>query len=144
MARVVRLLFSFGGRMRRSMVPLALRMSGAILGLGIVLVGAALLLPLPAEAELAVGGAALVPVAWAWLAIAAKRLHDMDRTAWHLAWVTGLSLIPAALRPDDVPAALRIGLLLLALAAWAWILLTPGTPGPNRFGEQPEPDTLRA
>lgn len=50
------------------------------------------------------------------LAVAVRRLHDTDRSGWYIL----VALVP-----------LIGGLILL------WWYLSPGTPGPNRFGPDP-------
>ena len=64
---------------------------------------------------------------WPNIAIQAKRWHDQDRSAlWLL-----LNLMPIF---EPV-----MGLLCMAGPIWAFIQngITPGTPGPNRFGPDP-------
>jgi uncharacterized membrane protein YhaH (DUF805 family) len=50
------------------------------------------------------------------LAVAVRRLHDIDRSGWYIL----VALLPV------------IGTLILL-----WWYLKPGTPGPNRFGPDP-------
>lgn len=78
---------------------------------------------LPAPSGLAVVGLALAGI-WSLavliptIAVAARRLHDTDRSGW---WLLLWFLSCCAIGP----------IILLIF----WIL--PGTPGPNRFGEGP-------
>lgn len=96
--------------------------------------------------------------------IHATRLHDMGRTAWLqlipvVVWIVAIILIVAGAGGSAIVAALAdgreeavaaaalgglgIGLLavivafLTQLAFLLWIGLTPGQPGPNRFGPPP-------
>ena len=89
------------------------------------------------------------------IALAVKRLHDLDRSAWHVlvllsAWVLGslAALSYAGLREGRIiPEARQFWTLVLyvsagsALALSAYVLLklgfTRGTAGDNRFGPNP-------
>ena len=99
---------------------------------------------------------------WPNLAIAVKRLHDMNYTGWIVAapWVlaivlsivgvfiVGAAAITAGGAFDDNPAAAMavmgpaFGVFALAglvfLGFLLWIGLMPGTTGPNRFGTDPK------
>jgi uncharacterized membrane protein YhaH (DUF805 family) len=76
--------------------------------------------------------------------LAAKRLHDVDLSAWHYVWII---FIPALL--NGVGVALRslgntvpglvisLAGLTFSLLVYFVLLLWPGTDGTNRFGERP-------
>lgn len=84
-----------------------------------------------------------------------KRLHDIGLSAWWilagLAGLVGWSVVlglllavtagPAALHPGSFAFVLAIiGVMIPAFAGTLWLHLTPGMPGDNRYG--PEPDSL--
>jgi uncharacterized membrane protein YhaH (DUF805 family) len=90
---------------------------------------------------LAVIGLALFWI-WAGLALAVKRLHDLDRTGWHYVW---MFLIPGLLTGSiyinwsgTFHAAWSIGfgesVGIVPLLATLYLLLARGSVGPNRFG----------
>jgi len=79
------------------------------------------------------GGAGLLYAVW-WLAtivpnvaVTVRRLHDRDMSGWWYLGFVVLSMIPL------------IGF--IASIAFFVILVLPGTPGPNRFGEDPKDPT---
>jgi uncharacterized membrane protein YhaH (DUF805 family) len=86
----------------------------AMLGLNLVLI--ALLQIAGVRSDLSEGIANLL-LAWPTIAISVKRWHDRGHSGW---WVL-VALIP--------------------VIGWLWMLVAngflPGTPGPNRFGEDP-------
>jgi uncharacterized membrane protein YhaH (DUF805 family) len=90
------------------------------------------------------GVVALVPVAWAVLALLFRRLHDRNKSGWWvlLFYVTPLSLAVVARTLLDSGSELYGGLLALAelaIGLWAFIELglLRGTRGQNRFGPDP-------
>jgi uncharacterized membrane protein YhaH (DUF805 family) len=140
-------LFSWGGRMGR------LAYFGYSLLLGIVLVVLALILLMPlrnAADGMGVGvGIAIVVILvlmglFGGFCLAAKRLHDLDMSAWHYAWIV---LIPAVMsglsaamqQQGPTMPGLLISLLgyLISLMVYLFLLAWPGTDGTNRFGERP-------
>jgi uncharacterized membrane protein YhaH (DUF805 family) len=79
------------------------------------------------------GGAGLLFLLW-WLAtiiptvaVTVRRLHDRDMSGWWYLGMIVLSLIPL------------VGF--IASIAFLVIMFLPGTPGPNRFGEDPKDPT---
>jgi len=78
----------------------------------------------------------LVLAAWVYLAIGVKRLHDLDRAGAHLVWITVLAVV---LGPITHDAAVLPGMLiaLVSVSGLLWLVLAPGTRGPNRFGVEP-------
>lgn len=83
------------------------------------------------------------------VAIYGKRLHDRNKSAWLMA----LYLVPAALDPMltftdlggtlEQPSAMRLGLSFFMVIIGIWFLIElgflRGTPGPNKYGEDPLP-----
>ena len=83
----------------------------------------------------------IIPTFLASLALAAKRLHDRDKSAW---WLLLFYLVPAVLDATaqalgEATGALVLTLLGAAISIWAMIELgfLKGTQGPNRFGPDP-------
>ena len=68
-----------------------------------------------------------------------RRLHDMDRTGWHLLWIATLSALGNAVgQVGQAGLSGASGVLGLAsLAVFLGLCLIPGTPGPNRYGPPP-------
>ena len=73
---------------------------------------------------------------YAGFCLAAKRLHDMDMSAWHYLWMV---LVPGAFQgfgsATHNVAVTVIGSL-LSLAIGLFLLFWPGTDGPNNYGER--------
>ncbi|KQT88721.1 DUF805 domain-containing protein [Methylobacterium sp. Leaf466] len=90
--------------------------------------------------------AGLLPLALTVLARTAGRLRDRDRSPWWLAAYGAVAL--AGFAPiEDLTEAYPLETLATALAMAGfelWFLvetwLRPGTPGPNRYGRQPDED----
>jgi uncharacterized membrane protein YhaH (DUF805 family) len=138
------LLFSFQGRISRQPYWLV---SAAMIALTSVLFG---ILVVAGASVLAGGLAAMadgalwllvlyVPMIWIGLAVAAKRLHDRDKSAW---WLLLFYALPVVL--DGIGEALGgmgmvLSLVSLAISIWAMVELgfLHGTPGPNRYGPDP-------
>lgn len=83
----------------------------------------------------------IIPVFYASLALAAKRLHDREKSAW---WLVLFYLVPAVLDGaaqalSNATAILVLTLIGAAISIWALIELgfLKGTQGPNRFGPDP-------
>ncbi|GJD45265.1 hypothetical protein AFCDBAGC_3136 [Methylobacterium cerastii] len=93
------------------------------------------------------GQIASLVAAWAGIALATKRCHDVNRSGWW-SWlpivplVAGLAAVPLALsNAGDAAVAVVVVCSLLALIAGAWlffaVLIRQGDPGDNRFGPPP-------
>lgn len=99
--------------------------------------------------------ASALKLLFCWLAITAcsKRLHDLGRSAWNLAWALPVTIFWTlaialafafglgieSLMPRSPWYPLAIGASMLpVVSATLWLHLARGNPGPNRFG--PEPD----
>ncbi len=125
--------------------------ASAMLGVELILLGAfwgfSLSLTGPAASAL--------KLLFCWLAITAcsKRLHDLGRSAWNLAWALpvtifwtlatalafafGLGLESLMPRSPWYPLAIGASMLPV-VAATLWLHLARGNPGSNRFGPEPE------
>jgi uncharacterized membrane protein YhaH (DUF805 family) len=137
-------LFSWSGRLGR----LAYFGYSMVLVAVLLVLGLILLLPLRnAENGLGVGiaiGAILVLMGlFGGFCLAAKRLHDLNMSAWHYAWII---LVPAFL--NGLGAAIKQtgmelpGLLtslvgsVISLGVGLFLLFWPGTDGANDYGER--------
>jgi uncharacterized membrane protein YhaH (DUF805 family) len=154
------LFFSFRGRVNRAKYWLALLIiivAGIILGgiriiveqgsevvgeqgpedsvAGLVMLAVATLAVLAVSLTFLVGG----------LAVAAKRLHDRDKSAW---WLLVFYLLPGLLALIGAGFSIAtetwlalglLGAMALAINIWAFIELgcLRGTPGPNQYGPDP-------
>lgn len=100
----------------------ALAAGGAVIGLAILYILVSLVLLIPA------------------LAVAVRRLHDSNRSGWWLWLFWGPYLL--SLLTSTAESSVLAGLLGLALMAGSIVLLVfyflDGTPGPNRYGEDPK------
>lgn len=130
---------------------------------GLLIVATLLLgLELVALAVFCLTGAAFNgPVAWTfklavcWVAIAgcAKRLHDVGRSAWVMAWALPVTIVWGfastlslalvvgldALVPTSPWYLASLGLTMLPVVAGTlWLHLAKGEAGPNRYGPVPE------
>jgi len=74
---------------------------------------------------------------WGGIALSVKRLHDLDKSGWHYAWMV---LVPAVFnglsKAFETPVLGVVGGL-ISLGVWVYLQFWPGTPGSNRFGYQP-------
>jgi uncharacterized membrane protein YhaH (DUF805 family) len=146
------LFFSFRGRVNRAkywvVIVVVAVVDGILRGIGFVAEqragdSLAALLTLLAIALVILGVAAAFFVAG--LAVATKRLHDRDKSAW---WLLVFYLLPAVLAATGAGVTLAtdswlgiglFGAVTFAIGAWAFIELgcLRGTPGPNRYGPDP-------
>lgn len=81
----------------------------------------------------------LLPVMWIQLALSAKRLHDLDRSAW---WLLVFYALPATLQGiADHAGALHLLFFLPSVAFIFWGIVElgflSGTYGPNHYGPDP-------
>jgi uncharacterized membrane protein YhaH (DUF805 family) len=94
------------------------------------------------EAQLvgrAAGVALFIMLLWTNLAITVKRLHDFNRSGLHVIWVYAATAVAlaagSALHGQGGAVAALAGILLVGAGViQLWLLLAPGTRGPNRFG----------
>jgi len=141
---MVNALFGLRGRMRR--LPFfILLMLNHLLAIGIVLVMFMLALDGPRETGLGRDSDSLVLgvllgllvlTVWVYVALAVKRLHDLDLPGWHVAWIAGMALAvgPLTRGLPELPAMLAG---FLSACGVLWLILARGTPGANRFGPEP-------
>ncbi len=125
--------------------------ASAMLGVELILLGAFWVFSL----SLTGPAASALKLLFCWLAITAcsKRLHDLGRSAWNLAWALPvtifwtLAIVLAfafglglqSLMPNSPWYPLAIGASMMpVVAATLWLHLAPGNPGSNRFGPEPE------
>lgn len=136
--------FSFRSRTNRqrywltTLAILGVYFAGAIVAamfMAIPLLGGLIFLPV------------MVATVWASLALASRRLHDRNKSAWwllpmYLPFVL-LSGLGSSLMGDGTDAGVGVGALLtllgLPFGIWMFVELgcLKGTTGPNRFGEDP-------
>jgi uncharacterized membrane protein YhaH (DUF805 family) len=74
---------------------------------------------------------------WCGICLAVKRLHDLDLSGWHYAW---MALVPGVINGlgvgmQSIPTRAVGGVLSLGIGLY--LLLWPGTDGMNRFGYRP-------
>lgn len=125
---------SFAGRANRQRYWLA---TLAIYGLMLVAAVGGMMIPMVGPA---VAGIAIVAAMWASLAIASRRLHDRNKSAW---WLLPMFLPAAVLSGIGGVAGEEAGAIfnVLSLPFSIWILVElgclKGTEGPNRFGPDP-------
>jgi uncharacterized membrane protein YhaH (DUF805 family) len=129
------LLFSFHGRINRRpywLVSLAMLIVMVVVAFAVVPVGAvwqsAVLLLL-----------LLIPSIWIGMALAAKRLHDRNKSA---GWLVIFYVLPGILESIGEfagDAGVVLSIASMALSIWALVELgfLRGTPGPNDYGPDP-------
>jgi uncharacterized membrane protein YhaH (DUF805 family) len=117
---------------------------GYSLVFGVVLVVIALVLILPTRNSpngpmvLIVVGIILGLIAlWGGIALSVKRLHDLDMSGWHYAWMVVLPGILNAIGNLGHMLAVSIVALVFSLAVWIYLQFWPGTDGMNRYGYRP-------
>jgi uncharacterized membrane protein YhaH (DUF805 family) len=137
---MTQLLFSFQGRLNRKpywMTVVAVTVASIIVLLFILVI---------IREHLEVVGLMIlvfiilyIPLIWIVLALAAKRLHDRDKSAW---WLLVFYAIPAILnivgnRLENE--GIILYLISFCITVWAFVELgcLRGTRGPNRFGPDP-------
>jgi len=133
---VLRFLFLPTGRLNRAKYWLGALLSGVIILVGSTLFAYAYLASLLGEDSTAVQ-LIVVPIFlldfWVAIAITAKRLHDMDASAW---WFLPIWLLSSALSVPRMPTLNAIGML-VGISTTLILGGVEGTIGPNRFGPDP-------
>jgi uncharacterized membrane protein YhaH (DUF805 family) len=138
-------LFSWSGRLGR----LAYFGYSVLLITVLVVLGLILLLPLynaqtGAGVGIAIGVILALMAIFGGFCLAAKRLHDLDMSAWHYAWII---LVPgffnglgtAMQKTGSELPGLIVSLIgsVISLGVGLFLMFWPGTDGTNRFGERP-------
>ncbi len=157
--------FDFKGRSRRKeywmytlfviIVSIVLGMLDAALGLGGSTTGETQVTGTSAAASGSVSGGLLsnlfsLATVIPGLAVSVRRLHDLDRSGWWVVLPAAPLLLGAVLlglgvrmTGGDMGGAATAGMVLIGLGIISLLVLfvwfcTAGTPGPNRFGEDPK------
>ena len=73
------------------------------------------------------------PFVWIGLALTAKRLHDFDMSAKHLAWIAPVTMAGMVVPTGALGNALPVASGLVG----TWLIIKQGTPGLNRYGRGP-------
>ena len=132
------MLFSFTGRLNRARYWLA-GITTAIVGMLIVL-GIALGAGRAYPAEVALALAVFLALIWINLALAIKRLHDREKSAW---WLLLFYVAPSILEVIGPRVGSNVNVLLSLVGAgisiWAFLEIgcLRGTVGPNSYGPDP-------
>lgn len=137
-------LFSWGGRMGR----LAYFGYSILLTFTLVILGLILLLPLRNATDAKGVTIAIIVILaamaiWGGFCLAAKRLHDVNLTAWHYAWMvifpTICSGFGAAFKELGMVVPGLVSTIVggvISLGAGLFLLLWPGSEGTNDYGER--------
>ena len=133
-------LFSFTGRLNRARYWLA---SAAVVVAVLICIGIAFAIDLATPAKVALFLLLFVALIWIALALAIKRLHDRDKSAW---WVLMFYLAPSILQTigQDTTGSTRSVLMILigtGISIWGFVELgfLRGTAGQNSYGPDPLP-----
>ncbi len=163
------LLFSFDGRIPRTVFWVAQLAAGVVIGVLTALLisvamhaGAGMYNPSTRQFRpagpyaIAMFILSLAQI-WIGLALTVKRLHDRNRTGWWIvaqmaagfaaiAMVSVTLAMPAWQQGTGFALSAVIGGIALGLTLWLLIEtgLLPGTPGENRFGPEPLPSRAKA
>jgi uncharacterized membrane protein YhaH (DUF805 family) len=134
---------SFQGRLNRKPYWL---MSLVLVGIGIVAFIVIGMFAAMLTVFWVLGVPLLIAFLWASMSIAARRLHDRNKSAWWLLLYQGLPMLLSLLRsllelsgPASTGPANLLGLISFAITMWVLVDLgiMKGKPGPNRFGDDP-------
>ncbi len=123
-------LFAFHGRIGR------LRFIGYNCLVGVILIPVLLFSLSMIDGKTFEGGRVAVPslpwllMIWPGVALLVKRLHDMEWSGLHGIWICAIWYAPSSAMPDALASVVSF----VAVAASLWLLLMPGTDGPNFYG----------
>lgn len=147
----VRFIFSFQGRLNRLQALTGLYGIGLMLMLALVLGSSLIGQVAPGDGiVLASSSGAFVLVGLAvmlasQIAIFVRRAHDLGLSVWVVAcWLTLVCALVGArlIWPMLADSWLELVLVIPVVLAAFWVLLEPGQPMANRFGEPPRPGWL--
>jgi uncharacterized membrane protein YhaH (DUF805 family) len=126
--------FSFDGRIDRAgfftRLGLACVSMAGLMGLATALLSSGMALGI--LYGLLLFGVALLVGLWSGAALVTQRMHDLELTAGHAAFVYGLNLFAVAFALYNP--SIGVALTVFMVGASIWFLLTPGTESRNRFG----------
>jgi uncharacterized membrane protein YhaH (DUF805 family) len=132
------ILFSFTGRLNRAPYWLA---SAAVVVAVLICIGIAFAIDRATPAKVVLFLLLFVALIWITLALAIKRLHDRDKSAW---WVLMFYLVPSILQAigQDTTGSTRSILMILigtGISIWGFVELgfLRGTVGQNSYGPDP-------
>lgn len=69
---------------------------------------------------------------WPFAALLIKRLHDLNRSAWHCLWLAALWFL--CLLGDSLPDPVAIMVEIASAGTAMWLFAVPGNAGPNFYG----------
>jgi uncharacterized membrane protein YhaH (DUF805 family) len=131
-------LFSFTGRLNRAPYWLAGVAAGVVAALICIGIAVAIHRAIPVLVVLLF--AVFVPLGWIFFALAIKRLHDRDKSAW---WIFLFYFAPSILQTigeyTGSAGSIFIGLIGLGISIWGLVELgfLRGTTGQNSYGPDP-------
>ena len=138
---LIKLCFSFFGRVNRAKYWIGFGIAFGMLWLGVLVFGVLVFFSIePEESVFWNGAIGLWALLWsvALLAVATKRLHDLDISGW---WLLGFMFLPILLEMWAVQVIhmdLRREIETIALfIGFIWLGSAKGTVGSNRFGPDP-------
>jgi len=112
--------------------------------LALILLGLAAILILPARNSPNLGTVLILAKVivgaigtWGGICLGVKRLHDLDHSGWHYAWMMLVPNAIAAVGSAVQSILIVLAGLVLSLGVAVYLVFWPGTDGQNRFGYRP-------